>query len=95
MKSSQQDRRKQERRKKIAERSKIIAQKIECILTALAKKIYDKPIEKAKREFFLQYREEMTEDEIRELRYRISIRWIVPIFGLLFLVVYLIRGLFL
>ncbi|WP_068505914.1 hypothetical protein [Paenibacillus kribbensis] len=84
----------QEKKERIVKHAKKITQKMEGIFAEIAKKVYDKPIEKAKREFFLEYREEMTEDEIRELRYRISIRWIVPIFGILFLLFYLLRRLF-
>lgn len=55
-------------------------------------KIYEKPVEKAKRDFYLEYKTEMTEDEIRELRYRITLKWSVAVFVVLFLIFFIGRS---
>lgn len=55
-------------------------------------KIYEKPVEKAKRDFYLEYETEMTEDEIRELRYQITLRWSVAVFVVLFLIFFIWRS---
>lgn len=55
-------------------------------------KIYEKPVEKAKRDFYLEYKTEMTEDEIRELRYQITLRWSVAVFVVLFLIFFIWRS---
>ncbi len=61
-------------------------------LFKLLTKIYEQPIEKAKREFYLEYKTEMTEDEIRELRYRITLKWSVAVFVVLFLIFFIGRS---
>ncbi|ANZ32318.1 hypothetical protein BCV53_19695 (plasmid) [Parageobacillus thermoglucosidasius] len=43
-------------------------------------KLYEKPVERKKREFFLTYRTEMTEEEIREYQYKLTVRWTVLLF---------------
>lgn len=58
----------------------------------LLTKIYEQPVEKAKREFYLEYKTEMTEEEIRELRYRITLKWCVAVFVVLFLVFFVWRS---
>lgn len=55
-------------------------------------KIYEKPVEKAKRDFYLEYKTEMTEDEIRELRYQITLKWSVAVFVVLFLIFFIWRS---
>lgn len=55
-------------------------------------KIYEKPVEKAKRDFYLEYKAEMTEDEIRELRYQITLKWSVAVFVVLFLIFFIWRS---
>lgn len=61
-------------------------------LFKLLTKIYEQPVKKAKREFYLAYKTEMTEDEVRELRYRITLTWSVAVFIVLFLIFFIGRG---
>lgn len=55
-------------------------------------KIYEQPVEKAKRQFYLEHKTEMTEDEVRELRYRITLKWSVAAFVVLFLIFFIWRS---
>lgn len=61
-------------------------------LFRLLVKIYEKPVEKAKRDFYLEYKTDMTEDELRELRYQITLRWSVAVFVVLFLIFFIWRS---
>jgi hypothetical protein len=68
-----------ERRKQIYD----ITQKILSIFDwffSLLIKLYEKPVERKKRQFFLTYRTEMTEEEIREYQYKLTVRWTVLLF---------------
>lgn len=68
-----------ERRRQIYE----ITQKILAVYDrffSFVLKLYEKPVERKKREFFLTYRTEMTEEEIREYQYRLTVGWTVILF---------------
>jgi hypothetical protein len=68
-----------ERRRQIYE----ITQKILAVYDrffSFVLKLYEKPVERKKREFFLTYRTEMTEEEIREFQYQLTARWTILLF---------------
>lgn len=49
-------------------------------------KLYEKPVQRKKREFFLKHGTEMTEEEIREFQYKLTLGWTVLLFvAILFL----------
>ncbi|AOZ94874.1 hypothetical protein [Paenibacillus crassostreae] len=80
-----------------SQRAKVLktSQKTLAVLDKLFKvliKIYEQPVEKAKRQFYLEYKMEMTEDEVRELRYRITLSWSVAVFIVLFLIFFIGRS---
>ncbi|MEF3355380.1 hypothetical protein PV403_19790 [Paenibacillus sp. GYB006] len=73
---------------KFSQKTLIVLDKLFVLLV----KIYEKPVEKAKRDFYLEYKTDMTEDELRELRYQITLKWSVAVFVVLFLIFFIWRS---